>query len=231
MRALIRSDVWKLTAPVLVEQFFVNLLGSLGAIMAAHLGTDAVSAIGNVEALTLVISSLFSALAIGATVVVAQQLGAGRRERAAAAARQALASGFAMSLIIALGTAVFGRALLALLYPGAGEALDEHMWQYLMFAAATYPLTGLTLLACGAQRGAGNTRLAMQVNSLVTALNVILGYMLIYGFELHTGWFSISVPRLEVAGAGLAQWLARFAGCIFLVWAWRRDGLLFGLLD
>jgi putative MATE family efflux protein len=231
MRALIRPDVWKLTAPVLVEQFFVNLLGSLGAIMAASLGTEAVSAIGNVEAFTLVISSLFSALAIGATVIVAQSLGAGRRERAGAAAQQALASGFVMALVIALCTVVFGRSLLAALYPGAGVQLGEHMWQYLMFAAATYPLTALTLLACGTQRGAGNTRLAMQVNSLVTALNVILGYMLIYGLELHTGWFNLSVPRLEVAGAGLAQWLARFAGCIFLVWAWRRDGLLFGLRD
>ncbi len=187
MRLPIRPDVWKLTAPVLVEQCFVNLLSSLGAIMAARLGTEAVSAIGNVEAFTLVISSLFSALALGATVIVAQSIGSGRHERAGEAARQALVSGLALALLIALASACFGHALLGLLFPDAGPALTLHMWQYLMFSAATYPLTALTLLACGAQRGAGNTRLAMQVNSLVTALNVVLGYMLIYGFELHTG--------------------------------------------
>ncbi|MEN3110867.1 MATE family efflux transporter [Uliginosibacterium paludis] len=231
MRLTIRPDVWKLTAPVLVEQFFVNLLSSLGAIMAARLGTEAVSAIGNVEAFTLVISSLFSALAIGATVIVAQSIGSGRHERAGAAARQALGSGLALALLIALGTALAGRPLLKLLYPDASPLLADHMWQYLMFSAATYPLTALTLLACGAQRGAGNTRLAMQVSSLVTALNVVLGYGLIYGFELHTGWFSVSVPRLEVAGAGLAQWLARLAGCACLAWLWQRDGLLFSWRD
>lgn len=230
-RPLIRPDVWKLTTPVLVEQFFVNLLGSLGAIMAARLGTAAVSAIGNVEAYTLVISSLFSALAIGATVIVAQLHGAGRLDRASAAARQALASGVLLALLIALASALAGRHLLALLYPGADPVLAEHMWDYLMCSAATYPLTALTLLACGAQRGAGNTRLAMQVNSLVTVLNVMLGYVLIYGFVLETAWFSLRVPRLEVTGAGLAQWLARLAGCVYLVWAWQRDGLFAGLGD
>lgn len=223
-RPLIRADVWKLTTPVLVEQCFVNLLGSLGAIMAARLGTEAVSAIGNVEAYTLVIRSLFAALEIGATVVIAQLHGAGRQERASAAARQALASGLLLALAIALLSALAGRQLLALLYPGADALLAGHMHDYLMFAAATYPFTALTLLACGVQRGAGNTRLAMQVNSLVTVLNVMLGYVLIYGFTLHTAWFDVEVPRLEVVGAGLAQWLARLVGCVYLAWAWRRDG-------
>lgn len=229
MRPLIRPDVWKLTAPVLVEQFFVNFLGSLAAIMAAHLGTEPVSAIGNVEAFTLMINAFFTALAIGATVLVAQAQGAGLPQRAAAAAQQALASGLVMALVIAACTALFGRSLLALLYPGASPLLSEHMWQYLMFASATYPLTALTLLACGAQRGAGNTRMSMRVNSLVTVCNVFLGYLLIYGFAFDSGGFSISVPRLEVAGAGLAQWLARFIGCVYLAVLWQRDGLLFRL--
>jgi putative MATE family efflux protein len=227
MRPLIRPDVWKLAAPVLVEQLFVNLLGSLGAIMAARLGSEQVGAIGNVEAYTLVISSLFAALAIGATVVVAQLLGSGQGVRAAAAVRQALVSGVLLALLIAGCTALAGRALLACLYPGANAVMAEHMLEYLYCAAATYPLTALTLLACGASRGAGDTRLAMQVNSVVIALNVLLGYALIYGFELQTGWFHLGVPRLEVLGAGLAQWLARLLGIVVLIWAWRRNGSLF----
>ncbi|MDO6386769.1 MATE family efflux transporter [Uliginosibacterium sp. 31-12] len=227
MSRLIRPEVWKLAAPVLVEQLFVNLLGSLGAIMAARLGSEPVSSIGNVEAFTLVVSSLFSALAIGATVVVAQCIGGGQRERAAGAAQQALASGLLMALLVAAAAGLWARELLALLYPGASSVMVEHMHQYLLCAAATYPLTALTLLACGVLRGAGDTRLVMQVNSLVTLLNVLLGYALIYGFELHTGWFTLGVPRLEVLGAGLAQWLARLGGVIFLIWAWRRSGPLF----
>lgn len=224
---MIRPDVWKLAAPVLVEQLFVNLIGCLGAIMAARLGSEPVSSIGNVEAFTLVVSSLFSALALGATVVVAQYIGAGQHERAGSAALQALVSGGLVALLIAVLTAVGGRWLLGLLYPGASPLMATYMWQYLMCAAATYPLMGLTLLACGVLRGAGDTRLVMQVNSLVTLLNVLLGYALIYGFELQTGWFMIGVPRLEVLGAGLAQWLARLAGVFFLLWAWRRSGPLF----
>ncbi|MDQ7988735.1 MAG: MATE family efflux transporter [Candidatus Dactylopiibacterium sp.] len=227
--APIRPDVRKLTGPVLVEVFFVNLIGSLGAIMASHLGTEAVSAIGNVEAFTLVVNALFSALGVGATVVVAQALGAGRHERAADAGRQALASGAVMVLGVSALTALGGHALLDTLYPGTGPVVREHMWEYLMFACATYPLTAVTLLACGVQRGAGNTRLAMKVNTLVTVCDVALGYLLIYGVELQTGWFSLSIPRLEIVGAGLAQWLARLVGVAFLVFVWQRDGLLFDI--
>ncbi len=39
------------------------------------------------------------------------------------------------------------------------------------------------------------------------------------------------MPRLEVAGAGLAQWLARLAGCVCLAWLWQRDGALFSWRD
>ncbi|MDP5239250.1 MATE family efflux transporter [Uliginosibacterium sp. 31-16] len=212
----IRRDVLALTTPVFFEQLFVNLLGTVNTIMAARIGRDAVSAIGMVDSINLIVSSLFSALAIGATVVVAQCIGRGERARAGAAASQALVvCGLLAVLLGALG-ALLREPLLAWLYGSPGATVQGYMHEYLLITALTYPLTALTLIASGALRGAGETRLAMQANTLMNVLNVLFSYVLIYGMHLRTEWFVLDVAGHGVAGAAVAISLARLGGALYL---------------
>jgi putative MATE family efflux protein len=218
----IRRDVLALTTPVFFEQLFVNLLGTVNAIMAARIGSDAVAAIGMVDSINLIVSSLFSALAIGASVVVAQLVGSGQRERAGAAAAQALAACGLLALLLAVLCAWFREPLLAWLYGNPGTTVQGYMHEYLLITALTYPLTALTLVISGALRGAGETRLAMQANTLMNVLNVLFGYVLIYGVNLQTAWFSLVLPGYGVAGAAVAISLARLAGAVWLLAMLRR---------
>jgi putative MATE family efflux protein len=218
----IRRDVLALTTPVFFEQLFVNLLGTVNTIMAARIGRDAVSAIGMVDAVNLIVSSLFSALAIGATVVVAQCIGAGQRARAGAAATQALVACGLLATILALLTALFREPLLAGLYGNPGGTVQGYMHEYLLITALTYPLTALTLVLSGALRGAGETRLAMQANTLMNVANVVFSYVLIYGLRLHTEWFDLNLAGHGVAGAALAISLARLSGALYLFVMLRR---------
>ncbi|MET7015002.1 MATE family efflux transporter [Uliginosibacterium flavum] len=222
MKLPIRRDVLALTTPVFFEQLFVNLLGTVNTIMAARIGRDAVSAIGMVDSINLIVSSLFSALAIGATVVVAQCIGAGQRERAGAAATQALVACGLLALLLAAAGALFREPLLAWLYGNPGATVQGYMHEYLLITALTYPLTALTLVLSGALRGAGETRLAMQANTLMNVANVIFSYVLIYGVALHTEWFDLKIAGHGVAGAALAISLARLAGVIYLFAMLRR---------
>ena len=215
MKFPIRRDVLALTTPVFFEQLFVNLLGTVNTIMAARIGRDAVSAIGMVDAVNLIVSSLFSALAIGATVVVAQCIGAGQRARAGAAATQALVACGLLALALALLIALFREPLLALLYGNPGGTVQGYMHEYLL-------ITALTLVLSGALRGAGETRLAMQANTLMNVANVVFSYVLIYGMSLHTEWFDLNVAGHGVAGAALAISLARLSGALYLFVMLRR---------
>ena len=51
------------------------LLGVCNTMMAGHIGAQAVSAIGMVDSINMLFISFFAALSVGATVVVAQQIG------------------------------------------------------------------------------------------------------------------------------------------------------------
>lgn len=216
MKFAIRPDVLKLTTPVLFEQLFVNLLGTVNAIMAARIGADAVSAVGMVDSINSVVTALFSAMSIGATVVVAQYIGRADRPRAGEAARQALAASALLAVVVALLCVIFRDPLLTALYGKPGEVIEGYMHQYWLITALTYPLTGLTLVASGALRGAGETRLAMQANTLMNVLNVIFGYVLIYGIRLQTEWFTIDIHGYGVMGAALAISLARLSGALYI---------------
>jgi putative MATE family efflux protein len=216
MKLAIRPDVLALTTPIFFEQLFVNLLGTVNAIMASRIGSDAVSAIGMVDSINSVVTALFSAMAIGGTVVVAQYVGRGDREQAGEAARQALAASALLAMGVAALCVLFRDPLLTVLYGHPGAVVQGYMHQYLLITALTYPLTALTLVASGALRGAGETRLAMQANTLMNVLNVFFGYMLIYGMHLQTEWFTVNIHSYGVVGAAMAISFARLAGALYI---------------
>lgn len=225
MKLPIRPDVVKLATPILFEQIFVNLLGTVNAIMASRVSKEAVSAIGMVDAINSVVVAIFSALAIGATVVVAQFIGRRDLHGASSATRQALVSSALISLTIAILVMVFSGPLLHFFYSNTDPQVMALMKNYLMVTALSYPLSALTLVGCGSLRGAGETKTTMKVNTLINILNVLFSYILIYGLHLQTQWVDIAIPGYGVTGAGVALTLARASGIIYLFWAATRLGI------
>lgn len=216
MRFAIRRDVLQLATPILFEQVFVNLLGIVNTIMASRVSKEAVSAIGMVDAINSVLVALMSALAIGATVVVAQLAGRGQREAAASATQQALVAGSLITGALSLALIAFRAPLLDTLYGEVDPTVMRHMRDYLVITALSHPLTAVTLIGCGALRGLGETRSTMYVNTLVNLANVVLGYLLIYGMHLRTAGFALTLPGFGVTGAALAITLARAIGVLYL---------------
>lgn len=223
MKHLLRHDVVRLTTPIFLEQLFVNLLGSINAVMAARIGRAAVAAIGMVDTINLLVSAIFSALAIGATVIVAQFYGRREIQRAGEAARQAMVISTLLAAAIGILTMLAHSQILSVLYGEPGPVVTEYMHQYLLITAGTYPLTALTLVISGALRGAGETRLAMQANTLMNIANVLLGYVLIYGIDIPVAGLQLQLPGAGVAGAAWAISLARLTGCAYLLYALARQ--------
>jgi len=213
----IRADVVKLATPIFIEQVLVHLLGVVTAIMAARLGTDAVSAIGLVESISGVVVSVLGALGIGATVVVAQLTGRGTPRAAAAAMHQAVATGTVIAVGIAVAVVAAREPLLGLLFPDSEPEVSRLMATYLPLAALSYPFAAFTLIACGALRGAGETRSTLHVNVLVNLVHVVLSYVLIYGVKFESRWGSLATPGFGVAGAAMALTASRACGVAYLL--------------
>lgn len=208
---LIRKNVLKLAIPIMVEQTFVMLLGVCNTMMAGHIGEDAVSAIGMVDSINMLFISFFAALSVGATVVVAQQIGQEQPKKANETAKQAIISGLIVSGAITLFLWIFRVPLINFLYGSAEELVKSNAKLYIEFTLFTYPFVALSQIANGILRGAGDTKTPMYISMFMNVINITLGYILIYGFH------SLYIPSLGIMGAAIAIAIARMIGAVIMV--------------
>jgi len=208
---LIRKNVLKLAIPIMVEQTFVMLLGVCNTMMAGHIGEDAVSAIGMVDSINMLFISFFAALSVGATVVVAQQIGQEQPKKANETAKQAIISGVIVSTAITLLLWIFRVPLINFLYGSAEELVKSNAKLYIEFTLFTYPFIAIEQIANGILRGAGDTKTPMYISMFMNVINIILGYILIYGVH------SLYIPSFGIMGAALAIAIARMIGAAIIV--------------
>jgi Na+-driven multidrug efflux pump len=88
-QAALRRRVMNLAAPVIGENLLQTLLGVMDTILVAGLGAVALAGVGSALQVIFVITAALSALSVGASVLVAQAVGAGSRAEAGRVARQA----------------------------------------------------------------------------------------------------------------------------------------------
>ncbi len=230
-----REDITKtilpFVLPLMAEQGFIMLMGIVNAGMASSAGTDVASAVGLVNAITAMVISILSALALGGTVVVARYIGAGSPDSARRGAGQALCISVAGAVALGLGMAIMSGPVVDILYGMSTTAVRANAKVYLFITALGYPLLAVTLSASGNIRGTGDTRTPMMVNIVMNIVNVLAGRVFIFGAS--AGGLVLARP-MGAAGAALAITSARAVGAvIFLVILTRGSSVvrLRGLVD
>jgi MATE family multidrug resistance protein len=174
--------------------------------LVGHLGEDALAGVGLASILYWFPWSGMFAIGIGATAVVARNVGAGRPEQADVTLRSAqmlaLVWGVAMAAVFFVGAAPMLRIMGA-----EPKALDAGVL-YMQAAAFGIPFYTLLYTSNACLQGAGDTRTPMLIMLVVNVVNGVVAYVLING----PGPF----PEYGVRGSGLGYLAAALAGA-FLV--------------
>jgi MATE family multidrug resistance protein len=207
-RPALRRRVMGLALPAIGENLLHTALGIADTILVAGIGVVALAGVGAALNVLFIVMAALSSLSVGASVLVAQAIGAGNSSRASHVAGQALLWGIVLSLPITLAGLIFATPVVALygMAPDATAVAAE----YLTISAASIPALALMLIGGSVLRGAGDSRTPMLVTALANVLNLIASWGLIYG---HLG-----MPALGVAGSAWGTLIARVAGAaLFLV--------------
>ncbi len=204
----VRSRIYTLALPALVEWTLMTLVSMADMIMVSRLGAWATASIGLSNQPLFVAFSVFLALNVGATALVARSVGAGNKEDAAAAARQALVLASCLGLALSLAGFIWAKQLLVLM--GAEADVMGPGTAYMRVVALGLMFQGPSISLSASLRGAGDTRTPMTVNMVANVVNVVGNYILIHG---HFGF-----PRLEVVGAGVATTLSRMTACAYVIY-------------
>lgn len=179
--------------------------------MVSGLGAFAVSAVGIVDSINFVAMNLFLSVATGATVVIAQHLGAGDRKKASNTAAQSIVSVFILSALTGLGLFIFGKQVIGFMFGGAEVAVKSAAWTYMICSAISYPLLGLFNVFTGIFR-ANNNFIASMISIVMSNLvNLAVGAVCIFWLDLG------------VLGAGIGLVSARLVGAAILLFQLLRN--------
>ena len=195
-------SVIRLAWPVVIQQVSFATVQLVDTFLVGHLGEDALAGVGLASILYWFPLSGMFAIGIGATAVVARNVGEGHPERAAFTLRSAqmlsLLWGLAMAAVFFVAAAPMLRIM------GAEPAALDQGVLYMQAAAFGLPFYALLYVSTASLQGAGDTRTPMLIMLAVNLVNGVVDYLLING----TGPF----PEYGVRGAGLGYLAAALVG-------------------
>lgn len=189
--------------PSILESFLVGLVGFIDTIMVSGLGAYAIAAVGLTQQPKFIGIALFMAMSTAISALVARRRGEDNRESAVRILRMCL-------LVTIVLTAVVSVVFVALADPiirFAGSAPDTHeaAVEYFQIIMVGIVFTTVMLVINAAQRGAGNTKIAMRTNIVANLVNVLFNYLLISG--------NFGFPALGTRGAAIATVIGSAVGC------------------
>jgi len=193
--------------PVVVEQTFFAFGSVINTILIGRLGASSLAAIGLGQQAEFMPQVVFAAVVVGATAIVARHVGAGEAQEANHTVGQSIILAVIFGLVFSVPLWLFAEQAMALLR--ARPDVVELGARYIR--SVTPSLLPSLILAAGGSvlRGAGDTRTPMLVMIVVSILNLVLGYTLIYG--------AFGFPALGVLGAGIAASISRAIGALGIV--------------
>ncbi|MBR2825063.1 MAG: MATE family efflux transporter [Solobacterium sp.] len=206
-----RKTLWletiRMAWPAVLESFFVSLAAMIDTMMVSSLGTYAVAAVGLTTQPKFIALAVFFSCNIAVSALVARRRGQGDRTNANEILLTALVFVFIAVLIITALTVLFAPQIITI----AGSNPDTHQGgvNYFRIIQGGMIFNVISLVINAAQRGSGNTKIAMRTNITSSIINVIFNYLLIGG---HFGF-----PRLELVGAALATVLGTVVAAIMSV--------------
>ena len=193
--------------PAVVESFFVAFVGLVDSYMVSGLGSNAVAAIGLTTQPKFLGLSMFFAINVSLSALVARRRGEKRKEEA----NRILISGILLILIAAviISTALVAFAGDVIRLCGSNSDTHDLATMYFKIVMGGMIFNCIQMGINSAQRGAGNTKITMRTNLASNSVNVIFNYLLIGG--------KFGFPALGVRGAALATVLGTVVACIMSI--------------
>ncbi len=221
-----RSAIWILALPVLVQQTMAACVGLVDTIFAGHLpaatvvpALDAIS-IGSYVIWFIMIA--MTGLGAGGQAIIARAMGAGDHAQSHRALGHAVVLSVLWGVLVGVGMWVGARPLADLCRLG-GEAA-ELLVVYVRIIAYAMPLAGIMMVGAMCLYGAGDTVLPSVIAVGVNIVNIVLSWAL-SGVDLTVGSWTLVNPfsfDMHLAGIAWGTSGSFLVGALATLWVLKR---------
>jgi putative MATE family efflux protein len=216
------QTLFSISWPLFIELALHMGMGIIATLMLSHYSDDAAAGVGVANQLLNLFILVFNVTSIGGTVLISQNLGAGRLSEARQLSRSVFGLNFWFGMIIAIFVFVFGQYLLTLFHT-EGKVF-EYGLIFVRICGLSLFFESISLALSAVLRSHGYTKESMFVT-------VVMDLISVGGNVIATsGMFGL--PITGVTGVSWAMVAARaFAVSALLVFVYKRLSLKLGLND
>lgn len=211
------GGVLKIAWPAVFESFFISLAGMIDTLMVSGIGSEAVAAVGLTTQPKFLGLAVFIAMNVAVAAIVARRKG----ERNQKKANETLMNALFLTIIagIVLSIVFAGLADTIMRLCGSADETHDMAVEYFRIIMGCMMFNIISMVINAAQRGAGNTKIAMYTNTISNLVNIVGNYLLIGG---HCGF-----PALGIRGAAIATVFGTVIACaISILSLFRKDSFL-----
>ena len=195
--------------PSILESFLVALVGFIDTVMVSSLGSYAIAAVGLTTQPKFICLAIFISLNVAVSSLVARRRGENDRDSANSILVQALLITGMLTVVISTAAIAFADPILRL----AGTQADTHgsAVAYFRIISGGMVFNVFSMVINAAQRGSGNTKIAMRTNMVSNGVNIVMNYLLIGGL--------FGFQKLGITGAAVATVIGSVFACVMSVFS------------
>ena len=216
------QSLFNITWPLFIEITLHMSVGIIATLILSGYADKAVAGVGVATQIINIFILIFNVTAIGATILIGQNLGANQLAKARQLARSAFGMNFWIGLVMTIVVVLFGRIFLNF-YGLSGEVYDyAHI--FLTVTGLSLIVESIALALSAVLRSYGHTRETMFVTVIMNVISII-GY-----FIAIKGWFGI--PISGVFGVSISIIIARlFLVVALFYYVYKKLALTFSVKD
>ncbi|MGL1890872.1 MAG: MATE family efflux transporter [Spirochaetaceae bacterium] len=192
-------EISKFILPCIIELMLFSMISVVNLIMVGKIGPEAISAVGLTSQPVNMSLAVFQSFNIGATALIARYVGSKSYDLAKKVVIQALQISFLIGVVLTIPVYIFSRNIVLLIGANSESVINATIYMKFMALGIIFQVIPLSISSLF--RGAGDSKSPMMINIIANIINVILGYLLIFG--------NMGFPRLGIYGAGLSATIAK----------------------
>lgn len=193
------QSLFSITWPLFIEISLHMGMGIVATLILSGYSDNAVAGVGVANQILNIFILVFNVTAIGATILIGQNLGANRLDRARRLATSAFGVNFWIGIVMTLVVVAFGGLFLKF-YGLSGEVYD-FAYTFLTIIGLSLFLEAIALALSAVLRSYGHTKETMIVTVIMNVISIIGSFIAI------KGWFGL--PVTGVAGVAYSMFAAR----------------------
>ncbi len=202
-----------LALPVMLSNLLQTVMTAIDTLMIGRLGPIPIAAVGMGNTIRFFMLIVVLSVAGGAISLIAQAKGSRDKRQMSFVARQSIIAGLLLSVLLGLVGLLVAHPFLTLMNQGGEAEAVQLGTTYLYVLFAGMPFLVLNIVMDRLMQGAGDTLTPLILTSVMLFVNVLLNYILLFGWG--------PIPAMGVAGVALGTVIARGLICCVVFWLFR----------